>query len=1066
MNQKQHKILIIDDMASNRLALSGLITSHFEKAEITMAENGEEGLRLIENIKPDLVLLDIIMPGMDGFEVCTRLKHLDETKEIPVLLLSAVKTDSNARIKALECGAEAFLSRPVEDAELMAQIYALLREKIEEDQKEQSMLQLELLVKERTQLLEKELSERKATEIQLQQAIKSFEDQRKASINLLQDLHDEMAEKRKTQETLSSSEERFRLVFENSPLGMLTFAPDGVITACNERFVSIIGSSYEQLLGLQMLQLPDEKMVSALQQTLNGENAYYEGLYVSMTANKSTWVKVHFSPIFDKNAVITGGVGLVEDVTEQVQSEKLRQEYEDRFKKSFYSSPVAISITRLPDSMYIDINDAYCRLTGFSREQIVGHTVFELGVIDLELRQRILDEIIQGNDIHEFLVPVHTRSHDIKLVYISVEPYEMNEVKYLFTTLIDVTEQKMYEKELVKLTRAVEQSPVSIVITDLEGVIEYVNPKVIETTGYSPNELIGNNPRVLKSGEMSDAGYKKMYQAISNGQIWSGEFHNRRKNGELYWEHATISPVINDEGEMTHYIAVKEDITQMKMMQEELIENENLYRTIFEANPLPMWIYDVESLRFVEVNNAAIKDYGYTREEFLGLSLKDIRPPEDIPTLLENVASRTEAAQGPGLWRHITKDGRLMNVEIISHALPSKKGKIQRMVMAYNVTEKIAAQEALTKAKELAEQSDKLKTAFLNNISHEVRTPLNGILGATTLMNDPNMTKDDFPELLDIINLSTGRLIQTVTDYMDISLLTSGNMEKIVKPVKIIDVLDRLTNHFLDECNSKHLEFITDFPPDVAVHLVETDGELLTKALNHLLSNALKFTLRGSITFGYRVIGERFSFFVKDTGVGIEAKMHEKIFETFNQEDAGSSRRFEGSGLGLSIVKGIAEKLGGVVSVESQKGFGSVFTFSIPFREEVKKPKLEADQNKLVLIAEDEDSNYTVLEMILRKVFKAQVIRAYNGEEAVEIASSHPELSLIIMDIKMPVMDGFEATGHIKAIYPDLPIVAITAFAMSGDERRATEAGCDGYIPKPINRVDLYNVLSEFGFKA
>ncbi|HQO50711.1 MAG TPA: PAS domain S-box protein [Bacteroidales bacterium] len=476
MNQKQHKILIIDDMASNRLALSGLITSHFEKAEITMAENGEEGLRLIENIKPDLVLLDIIMPGMDGFEVCTRLKQLDETKEIPVLLLSAVKTDSNARIKALECGAEAFLSRPVEDAELMAQIYALLREKIEEDQKEQSMLQLELLVKERTQLLEKELSERKATEIQLQQAIKSFEDQRKASINLLQDLHDEMAEKRKTQETLSSSEERFRLVFENSPLGMLTFAPDGVITACNERFVSIIGSSYEQLLGLQMLQLPDEKMVSALQQTLNGENAYYEGLYVSMTANKSTWVKVHFSPIFDKNAVITGGVGLVEDVTEQVQSEKLRQEYEDRFKKSFYSSPVAISITRLPDSMYIDINDAYCRLTGFSREQIVGHTVFELGVIDLELRQRILDEIIQGNDIHEFLVPVHTRSHDIKLVYISVEPYEMNEVKYLFTTLIDVTEQKMYEKELVKLTRAVEQSPVSIVITDLEGVIEYVNP--------------------------------------------------------------------------------------------------------------------------------------------------------------------------------------------------------------------------------------------------------------------------------------------------------------------------------------------------------------------------------------------------------------------------------------------------------------------------------------------------------------------------------------------------------------------------------------------------------------
>ncbi len=1068
MEKEQFKILAIDDTADNLLVLKAIMAETFPHADFLMAKSGPAGLEICHAELPDVVLLDVIMPGMDGFEVCKILKSTAESQHIPVVMITAAHTDADVRVKALMHGADAFLSKPVDETELKAQVMAMLRIKVAEDHKKMERRQLEQMVHERTHLLEKELEEKRQAEAKLQEAVASLENSKLAALNLMEDLRQEMAERQKTQETLASSEERFRLVFENSPLGMLSFDKKGIITACNNQFVDIIGSTMEKLIGLDMKQLPDSVLVEALNKTLQGERSYYEGLYQSYTSDKSTFVKLQFAPIFDKDGKVQSGVGLVDDVSDQVVAEAEKKAFEERFKKSFYASPVAISITRLEDAMYIDINEAYCQLTGYVREQLIGNTVFDIGIIDRETRAKLLQLIKGGALIRGNPLSIVTRTGDIRVVLIYVEPYTLNEVMYMLTTLIDVTDQKQYEHELVKLSRAVEQSPVSIVITDLEGTIEYVNPKVVETTGYLPMELIGQNPRVLNSGEKTQEDYKTMYDTILSGEVWQGEFHNRRKNGDLYWELASISPVINDEGVMTHFVAVKEDITRRKKLEAELVENENLYRSIFNDNPVPMWIYDVDSLYFVEVNDAAIQSYGYSRDEFLGLQLMDIRPAEDIPALLEDISKKQLERQGPRLWRHLYKDGTVIDVEVMSHALPSHKGLNHRMVMAYNVTEKKASQEALEKAKALAEASDKLKTAFLNNISHEVRTPLNGIMGATTLLNDPDLRPDDLPELIEIVNLSTSRLIQTVTDYMDISLLTSANMEVNLRMVKVLSLMENIAQKIQEECQKKQLNLIIDFPVEAPIHQIETDSELLGKALGHLLSNAVKFTNKGSITFGYRVEGEKFIFFVKDTGIGIETNMQQRIFENFSQEDSSSSRKYEGSGLGLSIVKGISTLLKGQIQLDSQKGLGSVFSLTLPYMQQPKKASAQptANTDNLVLIAEDEDSNYVVMEMILRKAFKANIIRARNGEEAVELATHHPELRLIIMDIKMPVMDGLEATQAIKAVYPHIPVVAITAFAMSGDERKAKEAGCDSYIPKPINRNDLFRVLSEFGFNA
>ncbi|MDP3441570.1 MAG: PAS domain S-box protein, partial [Ignavibacteria bacterium] len=358
-----------------------------------------------------------------------------------------------------------------------------------------------------------------------------------------------------------------------------------IIHTCNYQFVKIIGSSHEKLIGLDMTMLPDQKVVAALMKTLDGNISVHEGAYQSFTANKQTDVRLQFSPIFDSNGKVSGGVGMVEDISERVLAETIRQEMEERLSKSFYSSPVAVSISTYEEGVFVDVNDAYCRLTGFTQEQLIGKNIIDLEIVSFDVRKQIKEELNSKGYIHEHEFTLKMRNEEKRVILVSIESYEMSGKKFMLSTLLDITERKQYEQELAKLSRAVEQSPVSIIITDLEGKIEYVNPKVTISTGYQPDELIGQNPRILKSGETPTDEYKTMFKVISTGDTWHGEFHNKKKSGELYWESATISPVINDMGIMTHYIAIKEDITEWKKLQNELIDNELRYRNIFIDNP-------------------------------------------------------------------------------------------------------------------------------------------------------------------------------------------------------------------------------------------------------------------------------------------------------------------------------------------------------------------------------------------------------------------------------------------------------------------------------------------------
>jgi len=376
----------------------------------------------------------------------------------------------------------------------------------------------------------------------------------------------------------------------------------------------------------------------------------------------------------------------------------------------------------------------------------------------------------------------------------------------------------------------------------------------------------------------------------------------------------------------------------------------------------------------------------------------------------------------------------------------------------------------LEAARDKAQASDRLKTAFMQNISHEVRTPLNGIVGFGNLLAESNLSSEDRKQYVSLLKVSSNRLVNTMTDYMDIALIASNSMEVHLKAVNIVNVLKELESKFQNLTGTKKLTFDLIIPLNAEEFFIETDPELFRKIISHLLDNAVKFTQQGSITLGYSVGSDKLEFFITDTGVGISDEKKDLIFECFIQENTDMTRGYEGSGLGLSITTGILKLLGGEISVESVKGTGTSFFFTLPFKSHTNdlfeggglRLKNKSPLAPIFLVADDEYAHRVYMESFLKKIASA-VFLARNGREAVGLIREHPEISLVLMDLKMPVMDGFEATKEIKSFRKDLPVIAVTAYALSGDEKKAYDCGCDDYIVKPTSTDELLLKLKKFG---
>jgi hypothetical protein len=380
-----------------------------------------------------------------------------------------------------------------------------------------------------------------------------------------------------------------------------------------------------------------------------------------------------------------------------------------------------------------------------------------------------------------------------------------------------------------------------------------------------------------------------------------------------------------------------------------------------------------------------------------------------------------------------------------------------------------------TTQQEKAEMADKLKSAFLANMSHEIRTPMNGILGFAELLKQPNLSGDEQQEFIGIIEKSGARMLGILNNIIDISKIEAGLMTTDIRESDINDQIEYIYSFFKPETDKKGLTLTVIKSLSSKEAIILTDPEKLYAILINLVKNAIKYTDTGSIEFGYMkktVKGQpELEFFVKDTGIGIPNDRHEAIFERFIQADISDKHAHQGAGLGLSISKAFIEMLGGKIRVESEQGSGSIFYFTLPYLHKESsgtaiKNELPCDvvkrniNNLKTLIVEDDEASLMLMTRALKK-FSREVLKVKTGKAAVEACRENPDIDLVLMDIQLPAMNGYEATKEIRKFNKEVIIIAQTAYALLGDRDDSIEAGCNDYITKPINNNKLNEMIRE-----
>jgi len=539
-------------------------------------------------------------------------------------------------------------------------------------------------------------------------------------------------------------------------------------------------------------------------------------------------------------------------------------------------------------------------------------------------------------------------------------------------------------------------------------------------------------------------------------------------------------------GDLTERLIIKSDdeigelassfnvmVSQLERSKAALLKSDEQHRLLFNNNPLPMFIYSLENLSILEVNEAMVRQYGYSREEFKEMTISKLLPEEDIPALDQAIAAVEKSVNKKTELRHQTKDKTMLNVEVNSTTI-GYMDKAAIMVVVNDITIKKKAESELLKANKLAEESIKSKEIFLANMSHEIRTPMNAIIGMTELLQRTELNKKQM-KYFNAVNISAKHLLIIINDILDISKIESGKLQFETVGFRVDQVFDSLVKSLEYRAVEKSIYLHHKIENEASV-MLSGDPVRLKQILLNLLSNALKFTIQGEVVLMCKVLkdsGDKLllAFTVSDTGIGIPEDKKETIFESFNQVDASTTRKFGGTGLGLSICKNLVMLQGGEIFVESELGKGTTFGFMLmyPKGTEVDLPQEDeeiVDYGSLgqldVLLVEDHEMNQLMALTVLEQ-WNCKVDTADNGSIAIE-KIKNKNYDIVLMDIQMPVMGGIEATEIIRNEMPDpkssVPIIAITANALKGDREKYIAAGMNEYISKPFESHVLYRKIA------
>ena len=766
-------------------------------------------------------------------------------------------------------------------------------------------------------------------------------------------------------------------------------------------------------------------------------------------------------------------------VVERIDTQMDLQRSEKQHRIIFENSPLGMFYID-KYGIIINANERFTDILKVQKDSLLGQNLLQMtrnASITQALKDALNGNIATFEDEFRNLI-----NNETKFLRIILNPLELNSSSTdVIGTIEDITDRRKAEEKIRQLSRATENSPAAVVITDRDGIIEYVNQRFTHMTGYDSYEVVGKSPRLLKSGIHSSQYYETFWNTIIKGKTWQGEFCNRKKTGEIYWENAMIAPIQDTKGEITHFVGVKEDITEKRQMQEYLEQKTKELR--YERETMQLLFNAIPDLIFLKDSSGRYWRCNTAFEQFTGKDENEIIDHTDYNLFDHATASffrmkdREMIAEGQASrneeWVNYP-DGRLVLLDTLKTPFYSPYDKKFGVLgISRDITELKVIQQELARAKEAAEAANQVKSEFLANMSHEIRTPMNSVMGFLDLVLENSNLTEEQQQYLKTARNSAVSLLTIINDILDLNKLESGRIELEEVPFNLPDLLNETLETFIFKAKEKGLELTYNYHPNLS-RWYEGDPLRLKQVLINLVGNAVKFTEKGTVTVNIEPSAKKneLHFLVTDTGPGIPQDRLDKIFEPFTQADSSTSRQFGGTGLGTTISKKLVGLMKGNIWVDTKPGEGSTFHFVIGIKASaINEKTVHTEKDRLynsnfakkpnrslrILLAEDIEENIILARTRLERQGHT-VFVAHNGKEALDIFNSE-KINIILMDIRMPVMDGIEATRIIRReeqiTDTHIPIIALTASVTKTEQESFKAAGIDEVVAKPINFGEL-----------
>jgi len=801
---------------------------------------------------------------------------------------------------------------------------------------------------------------------------KRIEEEQTATLNLMEDLSSEVTERkkseneqRKSEVKLRASEEKHRALYENAPLSYQSLDEEGRFLDVNPAWLRTLGYNREEVIGNYFGDFLHTDWKPHFDENFPAfkKRGYVSDVHFKIKHKDGNYIDITFEGCigYYPDGRVKQTYCVFQDVTQSIIAEEALRKSEERFSRLSEVTYEGILIHE--KGIVLDFNLAFSQMFGYEENELLGENVIKL--LALEKYWPVIEDRMQRDVVLPYeIICIRKDGTTLPIEIESRNMIDKNGKLIRATAVRDITLRKQNELEIQKLLNAVEQSHSSIVITDTDGTIEYVNKKFTEVSGYSKEEAIGKNPRLLKTDHFDSSIYENLWATISNGEVWTGEFLNKKKNGELFWESAVVSPVKDKNGKIINYVAIKEDITEYKKTEDEKLHLEKIVKSSVNE----IYIFDKKTLKFSFLNDSALKNIGYTLEEMKLMTPVDIKPEITLKrfngVISPLLKGQTKSVQFETI--HQRKDKSLypvdISIQLVEHGddenftaiiIDISKRKIaEEEILKYQTdleekieerTEEISVinemlkaeilkkdkaekrvSEALVKEKEL----NQLKDQFMSTVSHDLRTPLTAIQSSVELL-DRFYDKWDKEKVIykyGQIKSSVSRITDMLSHVLELSRLERGKINIKFERVNLKNELQTIVDE-IDLLKSEKHQLIYNYKLENENHKV--DINLLREILTNLLTNGVKYSPKGGrVELLVEREDEWLILQVSDEGMGISENEIDKIFKDFYRTDG--SQNISGSGLGLSIVKHYVEMYRGEIEVESELGKGSVFKIKIP----------------------------------------------------------------------------------------------------------------------------------------